>query len=364
MDERVRLFCVAAQVVDVDHIIQSAITECMRLGTHAVRTAMVPLPFSGVIGTPTVSRLICEHVLQCFGFPKALPEEVEKIMHDIVLGNLKQFMTVTLTQFLVVSSAAAGLAVGTMGIGAILGVAGCFLSTPPTARMLLKVSTDVVLILDRSFRYNGKYVSIKQIEDAARQYASIKTTTFGGKEILLQEYVHAEVDRMIPLKNLMLGFRFQKLRTNLEELIFKNRFDRPPEYEEKDPFSEKTAELAAPVSRPAELPSNASNMRSELAGTSYVAELEGTYPPPKLPNVPELVGSEISPISPSSPPSTRQASELSAWPTTSMLSQTSSVTPVELSTTSSASLKLIDSKSSGGFFSRKGKSMKIKKTKT
>ena len=36
-DDRVRLFAVAAQVVDVEQKIDSAITECMRLGTHAIR---------------------------------------------------------------------------------------------------------------------------------------------------------------------------------------------------------------------------------------------------------------------------------------------------------------------------------------
>lgn len=40
-DERVRIFCVAAQVMDVEQKIDSAITECMRLGAHAIRTAMV-----------------------------------------------------------------------------------------------------------------------------------------------------------------------------------------------------------------------------------------------------------------------------------------------------------------------------------
>jgi hypothetical protein len=73
----------------VDQKINSAITECMRLGTHAIRTAAVPLPFSGIISTPTVSRLICEHVLQCFGFPKAAPAEIETIMTNVVMGNMK-----------------------------------------------------------------------------------------------------------------------------------------------------------------------------------------------------------------------------------------------------------------------------------
>lgn len=223
-DERVRLFCVAAQVMDVTQKIDSAITECMRLSTHAIRTAMVPLPFSGMIGTPTVSRIICEHVLQCFGFPKAAPEEIDEVMSRVVMGNLKSFMKVTLTQFGAVSLAAVGTAVPTLGIGILVGAIGCVLASPPTARMLFKCSCDMILILERSFRYQGKYVSVKQIEDAAVYYTTATTKTFSGKEVLLQKHIHDEVDRLIPLKKLSVGFRFAKLRSGLQDIIYMNRF--------------------------------------------------------------------------------------------------------------------------------------------
>lgn len=366
-DERVRIFCVAAQVVDVNKKIDSAITESMRLGTHAIRTAMVPLPFSGIIGTPTVSRIICEHVLQCFGFPKALPEEVEAIMSNIVMGNLKQFMTVTLTHFAVTSGAAIGLAAGTMGIGLLLGAASCFLSTPPTARMLMKVSCDMILILERSFRYNGKYVSIKQIEDAAKQYTRITTTTFGGKEKRLQDHIHDEIDQMIPLKNLMVGLRFNKLRTGFEQIIYRNRFDRPPEYEEDDPLSEKMAELdAMTTSTPelAELPERRQDLRAELPATSFVAELEGFSGPIARPNVPELPGSTGAAI-----PQTNsyQSSEASTLVSPMTPSTTTATLPAELSSVSSinGTLQKSSSNSSGSsIFSRMGKSMRKKKIKS
>ncbi|KAF9769948.1 hypothetical protein IL306_012552 [Fusarium sp. DS 682] len=230
VDERVRLFCVAAQVVDVEQKINSAITECMRLGTHAIRTAAVPLPCSGLVGTPTVSRLICEHVLQCFGFPKAAPAEIERIMSDIVLSNFKQYLRVSLSQFAAISAVAVGVAVPTMGIGIIVGAAGCLLGLPPTARMLLKCSCDMILILERSFRYDGKYVSIKQIEDAAKYYSKSTIKTFNGKEKRLQQQVHDEIDQLIPLKKVNVGFRFNKLRSSVEEIIYSNRFGNPPDY--------------------------------------------------------------------------------------------------------------------------------------
>lgn len=271
VDERVRLFCVAAQVVDVEQKINSAITECMRLGTHAIRTAAVPLPLSGMIGTPTVSRLICEHVLQCFGFPKAAPEEVEQIMRDIVMVHFKKFMTVSLTQFATVGAITLGAAIPTAGIGAVAGLAGCLIGLPPTARMLLKCSCDMILILERSFRYGGKFVSTKQIEDAARYYAKTTIKSFNGKEKLLQKQVHDEVDELVPLKKVSVGYKFNTLRHGVEEIIYDNRFGTPPDYSSLG-SSSSLALARSSGEPPSEL--SAGPVGSELPGdTSPVIEL-------------------------------------------------------------------------------------------
>ncbi|KAI1333041.1 hypothetical protein F5Y16DRAFT_354655 [Xylariaceae sp. FL0255] len=232
-DERVRVFCVAAQVMDVEQKIDQAITEVMRLGVHAIRTAMVPLPASGLIGTPTVSRILCEHIIQCFGFPKATPEAVEEIMSRVVMKNLKSFMRVSLTQFGTISAATLGAAIPTAGIGAVLGIAGCMLAAPPTARMLLKCACDMILILERSFRYQGKWVSVKQIEDAAAYYTTAKTSA-DGRDHYLQEHVHREVDNLVPLRKFGVGFKFGNLRTGLQSIIYENRYDK---LEENKPAS-------------------------------------------------------------------------------------------------------------------------------
>ncbi|KAH6892489.1 hypothetical protein B0T10DRAFT_438346 [Thelonectria olida] len=294
-DDRVRLFCVAAQVVDVEQKINSAITECMRLGTHAIRTAAVPLPFSGIIGTPTVSRLICEHVLQCFGFPKATPAEVEKIMKDIVMGNLKKFMAVSLTQFVTVSAIAIGVAIPTAGIGAVLGAAGCIWGMPITARMLLKCSCDMILILERSFRYDGKYVSVKQIEDAAKYYTTTVIKTFSGKEKRLQQQVHDEIDQLIPLKKVSVGFKFNKLRGSVEEIIYSNRFGKPPDYES----IRSTSSLAL---------DKYNSQPKELSGAHGVSELPGDVDFLKETGVPlrpaELESGEVVNASPTTVTST------------------------------------------------------------
>ncbi|ETN38794.1 uncharacterized protein HMPREF1541_06833 [Cyphellophora europaea CBS 101466] len=287
-DDRVRIFCVAAQVMDVEQKIDSAITECMRLGTHAIRTAMVPLPFTGIIGTPTVSRIICEHVLQNFGFPKATPEAVDEIMSRVVMGNLKSFMKTSLVQFGAVSAVAVGVGVPTLGIGTIVGGAGAILAAPPTARMLFKCACDMILILERSFRYQGRYVSVKQIEDAAVYYTTATTKTFSGKEVLLQQHVHDEVDRLIPLKKVSVGFRFARLRSGLQDIIYMNRFEQ---------------KVGAPLSSvPSSEISTANGGIPELDSKMSAVELDAaspavTSPPP----IPELPGDTKNPVEMESP---------------------------------------------------------------
>ncbi|KAJ2978323.1 hypothetical protein NUW58_g7534 [Xylaria curta] len=224
-DDRVRVFCVAAQVVDVEQKIDQVVTEVMRLATHAARTAMVPFPAAGIIGTPTVSRILVEHVLQCFGFPRAKPEAVEKIMSEIVMKHLQSFMKVMIPHFLTFTGAS--IVGGPVGVGVVVGIMGNILSVAPAARMLFKCACDMILILERSFRYQGKYVSVKQIEDAAVYYTTETTKTFSGKETLLQQHVHDEIDRLIPLKDMRLGFRFGRLRQGIQEIIYMNRYNMP-----------------------------------------------------------------------------------------------------------------------------------------
>lgn len=242
----------------------------MRLGTHAVRTAAVPLPFSGVIGTPTVSRLIVEHVLQCFGFPKTTPAEVEDVMRRIVSKNKADYLKIGLTQTAAVGIVTLAAAIPTSGIGAIAGIAGCFLAVPPAARMLLKCSCDMILILERAFRYEGKYVSVKEIEDAAKYYTTTMVKTFTGTEKGLQQLVHDEIDRLLPLKKVTVGFNFKKLRGAVEEIIYSCRFDQMSQ-----PDADGVSELSGTPVHLAELAGSEVDSRHELDA--------GPVPTPELP---------------------------------------------------------------------------------
>jgi hypothetical protein len=85
-------------------------------------------------------------------------------------------MVTTTLYFFGITGVTAGIAVGTIGIGAVFSLVGCLLAAPPTARMAVKCACDPILILERAFSYGGKYVSEKEIEDAAEHYV---VTIFG-----------------------------------------------------------------------------------------------------------------------------------------------------------------------------------------
>lgn len=266
--------------------------------------------FANNLAAPTVSRLICEHVLQNFGFPKAAPEAIEEIMSRVVMGNLKGFMKTTLTQFGAVSAVAIGVGVPTLGIGTIIGGVGCILAAPPTARMLFKCACDMILILERSFRYQGRYVSVKQIEDAAVYYTTATTKTFSGKEVLLQRHVHDEVDRLIPLKKISVGFRFARLRSGLQDIVYMNRFDK---------------KVGAPLSSVSSIEIPPPTDIPELDSKMNAVELDAG-PRNTTPSIPELPGDTRKPVELESPHVEAPLPAYSASPLTATASSEATMT--------------------------------------
>jgi hypothetical protein len=327
---------------------------------------------------PTVSRLICEHVLQNFGFPKAAPEEIDEIMSRVVMGNLRGYMKTSLTQFGVVSAVAIGVGVPTMGIGTILGGVGCILATPPAARMLFKCACDMILILERSFRYQGRYVSVKQIEDAAVYYTTATTKTFSGKEVLLQQHVHDEVDRLLPLKKVSIGFRFGKLRGGLQDIIYMNRFDKSA----GAPLSSvSSVELSSVASVP-ELDSKMAAVELDAGPVSTTAgmqELPGDKKPPVELDSRAIDTEMETPMTPlprytESPVSAGASDEQTMTNFSSLNSAVSSATSDELSAIQTAiepdapvtagDAKRVKSDSSQSLFKRSFSKWSMKKTKS
>ena len=98
IDDRVYGALVSAQVADLNLKIDLSIDQTVRL----LRTEMKSLIFPTVVGPPTLSKVICETVLRCFGLTKAEANQVDAIMEDIVWPNMVKYMAQHITQNLAV----------------------------------------------------------------------------------------------------------------------------------------------------------------------------------------------------------------------------------------------------------------------
>ncbi|TRX90550.1 hypothetical protein FHL15_008523 [Xylaria flabelliformis] len=196
--------------------------QVMRLGTHASRTAMAPLPTSSLIYTPTVSRILCEHVIQCFGFPKTTPEAVGEIMSTVVMKNLKDLMGVSLVHSASIGAVAVGAAIPSLGI-----------------------------------------VWLQALLDASSPRPPQRGCYSNGTPIVLKNNVHEQIDQMVALRKVGIGLKFADSEVHVK-------------YLGPTPVGQLVAELD----------SNSTVLRAqptELVGTSMVvnpaamSELEGDY---------------------------------------------------------------------------------------
>ena len=210
-NERVRQFCVAAQIVSVDEKVDTAISETLRLCRHAIRASAAPIPASSLISTPTVSRLICEASLHSFGFPKVQSQEMDKIMRDIVWQNMGKFFYMTLGSMVVFTGIGLGLAVAAGPLGAIALAAGCLMAMPTTARVVISCACDIILILEHAFNLGSRYVGPAEIEAAARDQKS-KT-----------QIIHGQVEKLIPLYGISMSLQISKLRVGMLDIINEHR---------------------------------------------------------------------------------------------------------------------------------------------
>ena len=212
--EKVRLHYIAAQVTRVDLKVDLAITETIRIYNHALRSAAATAVIPGGATTTRVSvaAVICKSIVTCFGVPKVSPETVQQIVKSIVwddMGNNGAMVTAE-----VVASVGLFSTVLLLGLPVFLasGTISSALVVPATARLILMLACDVILILTRAFKVSmAKYIGqpLKaDIENAAVTYR------------LISSKVHKKVRKLIPrAKGIVTSFRSEKIKASLEQII-------------------------------------------------------------------------------------------------------------------------------------------------
>lgn len=223
MNDEARLRCIAAQVIDMETKIEQAIDESMRLLRRGVVTstvgASIPI-FVHSISTPTISRILCDNILRCFGFPKIDAANVDYIMHKIVGWNLIRFLSHQVGQSVILGFPMAGSIFASLG-GSTPMIA--MLEAPAAARMIVKCACDLILILDRAFKHGGKFVMRKDITLACQEYITRPANSGRTR----RKRVHAQVMELIPIfsKKFWGGARIAKIRGGMEDIISENRWE-------------------------------------------------------------------------------------------------------------------------------------------
>ncbi|KKY14789.1 putative ras gtpase [Diplodia seriata] len=230
-DDSVYMRLVAAQVCDVQSKIDLAIDDTVRLLGHAVRSTASPIPFTPGVVVPTVSRILCDRIVRCFGFPKLSAAHVDDIMNKVVWANLARFMLQTLSQDVVRLT---GIAV--LNSAAVFGAPSLvlpglpLLDTPPAARMIVKCACDLILILQCAFQSGNKFVTSEDIRSATIQYKAKRRSEMRGSHESIREVVHEEINKLIPLHLSRQGAQILsdsnkiRIRTTMKEIIRDNAF--------------------------------------------------------------------------------------------------------------------------------------------
>lgn len=216
-NERVRLLYVSAQVCNVDQKIDAAISETMRLYGHSTRTAAVPLQFSGMAGTSTVSFFLCKSILNCFGYDGIDTKMLKITLTDILWASMDSHILQTLSGTLFSASEAALAS----GVGAGIGLVGIFAAflghlaaIPGSARAILMSACDIILVLERAFWFRSEAIGPDEIRAAAEEYKNRSTR------------VHNEVKSLVPLTGFIKSFRFGAIKVGIGKIVREHRFQR------------------------------------------------------------------------------------------------------------------------------------------
>ncbi|KAH7060920.1 hypothetical protein B0J12DRAFT_650686 [Macrophomina phaseolina] len=231
-DDSVYMSMVAAQSCDIEPKIELAIDETVRLLRHAIRSVYatsIPVIFAPTVIGPTVSRILCNNIIRCFGFPKITAEYVDDIMSKVVWANLAKFLAQSVGQEVTVWGGITALTLATVTGGLAIVPGTPLLEAPPAARMVVKCACDLILILDRAFSFGGKFVTKDQIRQASNDYklgARRDTPEFPSS---IRGAVHREIEALIPLVSLknasMLTKNYiSRVRNGMEDIIRRNKF--------------------------------------------------------------------------------------------------------------------------------------------
>lgn len=211
-DERIRRLYTAAQVARVDMKVDMAIVETMRIYRYVIRTATAS---AYIAYASTANRLagvvsLCRVLVECFGLPAVGPKMVYEIIKTTVWRDMDS-ATLAFAEGLATVGAVGTVFASGIPVWLVAGSINVPIIVPSTARLLLMLSSDVILLLIRAFKNTSDRCVgqplVKDVKSAAREYRP------------LSKEVHARTLQLLPKRNPMKCYKTSKVQQGLMEII-------------------------------------------------------------------------------------------------------------------------------------------------
>lgn len=197
-NDRVRLLFIRAQVVRIDLKIDLAMAEVMRIYRQVLKSSscVAAVPFANTTNRVAASVKPCQTIITCFGIPSVNAKTASTIIKTSIWDDLGNGVDVMFAEALSTIGALTSLFIPpAILLPATLNVP---LVVPAAARLLLRLSCDLILICIRAFREavaRGTQPSVKDVQKAAYEYRAYATN------------VHARVADLLPKRNVIKCFR-------------------------------------------------------------------------------------------------------------------------------------------------------------
>lgn len=251
----------AKQKLDLDAKIDQAIDKTLSMLRSAVTNASVgfSLGIAGMIGTPTVSRVLCNQIVfGCYGMPHEHSVETEQFLSKIVWSNLGPYLGMTF----------ASLVLGATG-------ATLLLDAPAAARMIIKCACDLIIIMDRASRDNNDDIrmTLEKVKRSTHTYLKTRVAVDPAKGVhkRRQQLVHQAVNEQFPIFSGLIvkihtSQKISEIRSGCMDIISRYRLAGPRIESESRPSLGRMSSSAASV--------GASRDSSLFSDTSTVCEPE------------------------------------------------------------------------------------------
>lgn len=143
------------------------------------------IPFGDVTRTPILTRVLCDRIVDCFGFAKMTPADISGTLSILIIKNLASFTAVALGQDIW------SLTAFTMKI-----FSGRLIRIPmfayiPAAHLMIKCACDLIIILEQVCKARGKAALPKDVKLAV--YGYLSKDSQGERKISIRKMVHEDI---------------------------------------------------------------------------------------------------------------------------------------------------------------------------